>query len=220
MVLYVVFNEFKDPVGYIEHDWGSAEGAFYFKHQSQEIAKLMYEHKKQWNGFKDTSDRVIEWSKSHPITFGLLKLDKYLKSESLYKNKANEIKMYKNYCPRSMSYPDYCMLNSEMKRIKKIPNKRSFRLLLDNKVAGRYTGKTPLMAAKRAFKNAEYHGDFFKDHEDGFKKFTIKEITLNGKRKQHTYIGKKIELEEPIIIKRKDHNIEIKYRYHIKALKE
>ena len=87
---------------------------------------------------------------------------------------------------------------------------RTFRLVsVGNKKvsAGRYTGKTPMQAARKAFNRY--------CREKGVKtckhNFVIKEITQGSKGKEYEYVGQRKKLSSPEIIERGGEEIKIQY---------
>lgn len=76
---------------------------------------------------------------------------------------------------------------------------------------GRYTGKTPSQAAKKAGRA------LLKLTTKRQVKFTLREMTQGSKKKEYNYTATKLKLDEPKVIQRGDSQITIQYEYLIKA---
>jgi hypothetical protein len=82
---------------------------------------------------------------------------------------------------------------------------------------GKYKGKTPMQAAKKAFSTIRKRcGE--KDTSCSFI-FSIQEITPNSKKSTFTYIGQKQKLEEPHTIHKKGKQYDVNFSTSIKAYK-
>jgi len=105
--------------------------------------------------------------------------------------------------------------NLPEKIIKKIESKkkpigrRYFKIIDNNKLIGKYFGKTPKQAASKAF-------SFLVKTNKNIKTFSIIECTKNSKNKIYKYTGKRIKIKNPYIRIFNKNNIQkvIKFNYY------
>lgn len=76
---------------------------------------------------------------------------------------------------------------------------------------GWYAAKSPKRAASKAFSQISRKIGLNNNSEKNFMVFSIQERTRNTKNKTYTYMGTRVKLNKPLIIKRG--NKEIKYYY-------
>lgn len=101
---------------------------------------------------------------------------------------------------------------------------RHFKLIIDGKPCGRFSGK-PKQAASKAFSCYLKHLEKSNLSIEGKIKFSIQECTRGSKYKQYNYIGERIQLNNPItvIINSKDDNETkkvISYRYNNRVIRD
>jgi RNA 3'-terminal phosphate cyclase len=86
---------------------------------------------------------------------------------------------------------------------------------------GRYTGKTPVQAAKKAakslFKRLDTQGAFAKYKDTTKIKLMIRETTRGHVNDVYYYEATRDKLSTPIIIQRNGVTVEIKYDYKLKT---
>ena len=79
-----------------------------------------------------------------------------------------------------------------------------------NEFYGRYKGNSPKVAGSKAFSELVKMINF--NDKEEFIVFVLKEITRNSDHKTYTYIGTRVELNEPIIANINGKNIVFKYK--------
>lgn len=81
----------------------------------------------------------------------------------------------------------------------------------DNSEGGRYMGKIPSQAARKAGRA------LLKSSKKKQLKFTIRETTQGSNQKEFTYTATKVKLDKPQVIVRGDSKITVTHEYLVRA---
>ena len=82
---------------------------------------------------------------------------------------------------------------------------RSFTIIdfpANGKTYGRYKSDSPKRAAQKAFTQLSRMIDLKNSNKKNLLVFSIKETTNNSNNKQYKYVGTRVELHEPVVIKK------------------
>ena len=94
---------------------------------------------------------------------------------------------------------------------------RHFKVMDDNNVVfGRFSGSKPKQAANKALTSILRKRQRDKKNTEGEIRFSIVECTRGSKRKQYNYIGKRIELDDPVTVTIKGKEVTYKYSNNVR----
>src|SRR5579883_1821915 len=90
---------------------------------------------------------------------------------------------------------------------------RYFKCIFNNEEFGRYSGRTPKQAANKALTSIIKSNGGNQNCVGNKYNFVLRECTRGFKSKEKEYEGSRVKLDNPIIVKIKDGDKEICYKY-------